>query len=139
VPARISAASVWTGTAMLIWGGSDCQGCGRPPVDGGAAYNPATDRWTKLAPSPLTPTFTPSAVWTGTQMVVLAQGKAGRPHAATYDPATDTWTNLPDPSVTASVELGGATWIDHQAIFGVLTYPPSGIPNFAAFSYTIGE
>jgi hypothetical protein len=143
VPARLGAASVWTGTEMLVWGGSDCQGCGSPAVDGGAAYNPETNRWRKLAPSLLTPSFTPAAVWTGTKMVVLSSGLRGRLHAATYAPATDTWMGMADPS-GRSGRLGEsgqpyATWFDHQAIFGTVRDLGAGRDELAAFSYTIGD
>ena len=53
VPPRLGAANVWTGTELLIWGGSDCGGCGTKPIGAGAAYDPATNQWRKLATSPL--------------------------------------------------------------------------------------
>src|SRR5690606_31588462 len=50
---REAAASVWTGTELLIWGGgAGGDADGRTFADG-AAYDPATDTWRTLAPSPL--------------------------------------------------------------------------------------
>jgi hypothetical protein len=83
---RTGHSAVWTGTEMLIWGGSGVQ----PPTEGGWRYNPVLDRWTPMATlnSPAS-TTDHSTVWTGSEMIVWGggPGRAG----GRYDPTTDTW------------------------------------------------
>lgn len=90
--------AVWTGSEMIIWGGTIEIG----PIgffgDGGR-YNPAADSWTAMttngAPSPRAGH---TAVWTGHEMVVWGGYKYGyslfreRNDGARYDPSTDTWS-----------------------------------------------
>lgn len=87
------ATAVWTGTEMIIWGGTDSS-TGNP-VNDGAGYNPSTNTWKKIsstgAPSAR---LNHTAVWTGSQMLV-----AGGWDNVTvpggfyvYDPQTDAWS-----------------------------------------------
>jgi hypothetical protein len=81
------APAVWTGTEMIVAAGSrggDATGNNAMALSDGAAYDPATDTWRKIASGPAHPGFVP--VWTGTQMVMFAKGGA-----VTYDVATDRW------------------------------------------------
>jgi len=86
----------WTGREVVIAGGNGPlhprTGLG-PPADNvdlrtAAAYSPATGRWRALSPMPVAMRGT--AVWTGTQVLVV--GSAG---AVTWSPALDRWTSLP--------------------------------------------
>lgn len=86
---REAAASVWTGTELLVWGGNT----GQVLVADGAAYNPAKDSWRPLAPSPLSARMAAAAVWTGREMLVWAGSETA--DGAAYDPATDHWRMLP--------------------------------------------
>ena len=95
-----SAALVWTGKQMLVWGGYTCtanpcnQGVNQQPLNDGAAYDPATDQWRPLAPSPLSPRGAATTRWTGTELLVWG-GTAGSEQSlsdgAAYNLATDTW------------------------------------------------
>ncbi|HEX2089308.1 MAG TPA: hypothetical protein VHI54_05160 [Actinomycetota bacterium] len=108
--ARADQVAVWTGSEMLVWAG------GNPHLfeevyGDGAAYNPATKRWTPLPQSPLSPRIYGTAVWTGREMIVWGGGVFGEPaeqpitqvvpsgtlydDGATYDPVTKQWTVLP--------------------------------------------
>ncbi len=89
--ARNGQTAVWTGSKMIVWGGS---GPGSLPIVGGR-YDPVTDTWsqTSAAGAPEGRTAH-TAVWTGSQMIVWGGqnyfnvlGTGGR-----YDPATDTWS-----------------------------------------------
>lgn len=90
--------AVWTGSRMLVWGGS----VGEASIADGASYDPATNRWTRLSPTPLAARFDHRAVWTGDRMLVWG-GFAGEESpsrvafgdGAAYDPATDSWAMLP--------------------------------------------
>jgi hypothetical protein len=103
---RGDAAVVWTGRELLIWGGS-YGAHGAKLAGDGAAYDPSTDRWRVLPPSPLAPRAASTAVWTGREMVVF--GGYTDEHigtfrvsndAATYDPATNTWHVIPPPPIS---------------------------------------
>lgn len=85
---REAAATVWTGTEMLVWGGTT----GQVLVADGAAYNPARDAWRPIAPSPLSARTAAAAVWTGREMVVW--GGSETADGAAYDPAADRWRLL---------------------------------------------
>ncbi len=94
--------SVWTGTELVVWGGSRPND-GDPGIidtlDDGAAYDPATDTWRILAPSPLAGRTGAGVVWTGAEILVLAtQGGGVLPtlDGAAYNPTTDTWRVLPE-------------------------------------------
>ncbi len=99
---------VWTGDELIVWGGMDAT-----TDDGslyrttmyadGAAWNPTTQTWRTLAPSPLAGRAQHGAVWTDTTMAVLGGGATDRfegefgwqralADGASYDPATDSWS-----------------------------------------------
>ena len=113
VARRQEAASVWTGTEWLVWGGENDTSI----LSDGVAYNPTTDTWRVLAASPVAGRRTPG-VWTGTEMIVDAGSSGGDPawttepdgrqlrhghngefafgDGAAYNPATDTWRRIAD-------------------------------------------
>ena len=69
--ARAQFAVAWTGRQLLVWGG--LTGDGRtgwkvPPH--GVAYDPAANRWSAIPMSPLRGRGSPTAAWTGNQMIV---------------------------------------------------------------------
>lgn len=71
---RTDFAAVWTGRRLLVWGGRSTRGYApqRPPR--GFAYDPATNRWSRLPQAPLRGRFDPAAVWTGKAMIVWGGG-----------------------------------------------------------------
>src|SRR5439155_23735644 len=89
---------VWTGSELIGWGG----GCCGDAFSDGAAYNPSTNSWRKLARSPLAPSQGPLGAWTGHELVLFVGGISpdGKPYparlarAAAYNPATDTWRRI---------------------------------------------
>jgi hypothetical protein len=93
---RQSAASVWTGTDWIVWGGTT----GTDELADGAEYDPATDTWRTLGPGPLSKRRV-HAVWSGTEMFVDAgstggdratgNGELALADGALYDPSTDHW------------------------------------------------
>jgi hypothetical protein len=87
---RASHVAVWTGSEMIVFGGTDAS---LAQFVDGARYEPETDTWSPMS----APTFGGrhlSAVWTGAEMVVW-----GGPDASgRYDPATDSWRDLGSPS-----------------------------------------
>ena len=95
--ARWMHATVWTGSKMIVWGGSSTGQVIGTELGTGSIYDPATGIWAPIstvnAPTPRT---TPVAVWTGTRMIVWGgistAGVFGS--GASYDPVTDTWTPI---------------------------------------------
>ncbi|MBI1951170.1 MAG: hypothetical protein HYS34_07390 [Acidobacteria bacterium] len=86
--------AVWTGTVMIVWGGTNYTDAAQ--FNSGGRYDPATDTWTATAlvdaPSPR---YRHTAVWTGSVMVVwggMGPGDAFMETGGRYDPAADTWT-----------------------------------------------
>jgi N-acetylneuraminic acid mutarotase len=89
---RFDHTAVWTGSEMIVWGGSFSVFL----LNTGGRYNPSTDSWTATsntgAPSRRT---RHTAVWTGTEMIVwgglgfrfVDLNTGGR-----YNPGTDSWT-----------------------------------------------
>jgi len=102
--------AVWTGSEMIVWGGSS--GSGR--------YHPATGTW-----SPISHVGEPSsrsrhtAIWTGTTMIVWG-GTGGSGLLNTggiYDPSTDTWTpTSTGANVPVTRELHSAVWTGTRMI-----------------------
>jgi hypothetical protein len=96
---RYSASAVWTGREMIVWGGAWRAGNASIWLDDGAAYDPAGDKWRRIATSPLAPRSEASIAWTGTQVLVWGGQKQGSisgfgdefSDGALYDPAKDTW------------------------------------------------
>ncbi|HET6374095.1 MAG TPA: MopE-related protein [Candidatus Polarisedimenticolia bacterium] len=86
--------AVWTGTRMIIWGGSVQSGSSGITSKTGSRYDPATDTWTATSTvgSP-EQRAGHSAVWTGDRMLIWG-GISDYPAGGRYDPATDSWTPM---------------------------------------------
>ncbi|MBA2488157.1 MAG: hypothetical protein H0V36_02395 [Chloroflexi bacterium] len=115
--------STWTGSEMLIWGrthrGRDAP-AGERWLSDGAAYDPATDRWRRIADAPLAGRQQFASVWTGTEWLIAEfPGLDGPPttYVATYDPVSDTWRSLP--SLDGVEWLGMAAWAGDRPILAV--------------------
>jgi hypothetical protein len=123
-------AAVWTGTEMLIWGGS-VKGAS---ISDGAAYNPTTRAWRKLAPFTLTNTLRPTAIWTGNEMIVL-DGFNGANVGAAYNPTTDTWRTIAEPPGRSVAPYPQAVWTGDRAVveLSVLGESPGDSPIIAAY------
>jgi hypothetical protein len=89
---RVGQTVVWTGHQLLIWGGQTLHAGKWVAPAHGAAFNPARNRWSPLPTSPLRGRITPTAVWTGHQMIIWGGGSIGNatPHSfndgAAYTP-----------------------------------------------------
>jgi hypothetical protein len=109
----------WTGKEMIVWGGSDPRLDYTPPADG-AAYNPRTRTWRRIATAPFFPQGPGmTATWTG-QVLVVTNGTQMGPPAASYDPSTDQWRVLQSGRGASGVR---AAWDGNRVVF---TAPASG-------------
>jgi len=87
---HINHSAVWTGSEMIVWGGS----CTVSPCGTGYRYSPASDTWQTLSTvgAPSTRVFH-TAIWLAGRMIVWG-GVVGANSTNTggqYDPVTDTW------------------------------------------------
>lgn len=68
---RSSHTAVWTGSEMIVWGGSN--GSGGSRFNTGGKYNPSTDGWVATTTTGASVArWIHTAVWTGTEMIVWA-------------------------------------------------------------------
>jgi len=139
---RSEYAAVWTGKKMIVWGGYS--GMATTALHGdGAAYDPATRTWTKLAASPLAGRASPVTVWTGKDMLIF--GGSGTCCAystgAAYDPATNTWRKLAPIPASLGGNLTGsgsyAVWTG-KVMLAWGFFERSGRQALAAATYTPG-
>jgi hypothetical protein len=114
--ARIFNAAVWTGSEMIVWGGLSTDRNGAF-LDDGARYTPSTNTWSPLPKAPLAPRMLPTAIWTGTEMIVWA-GLGGASTSssqvygdgARFNPARNTWTTFNTPETVAARVEHSAIW-----------------------------
>ena len=120
--AREAAATVWTGTEMLVWGGTS----GQALLADGAAYNPAQDTWRPLAGSPLSHRTHSAAAWTGRELLVW--GGSDTADGAAYDPAADRWRMLAASPLTGR-SLPVVAWTGREMV----VWSGSGFRDGAAY------
>ncbi len=113
---RVSHTAVWTGSEMIVWGGSsEVSG----ELNTGGRYNPSTDSWTATST-----TNAPegrvyhTAVWTGSEMIVWGgehilsfYNTGGR-----YNPVTDNWTATSTTNAPQGRAFHTAVWTGTQMI-----------------------
>jgi N-acetylneuraminic acid mutarotase len=96
---RYGHTAVWTGTQMVVWGGSDGSGTS---MDTGGLYDPVLDTWLPTSTGANLPQARDAfkAAWTGTRMIVWGGQDEGNPtqfelsSGALYDPLADAWTTM---------------------------------------------
>jgi N-acetylneuraminic acid mutarotase len=110
--------AVWTGSEMIIWGGSTSDFIAGA-FNNGARYNPANNTWTVMSSNnaPVARAL-PLGVWTGTELIVWGGylGMTNSNTGARYNPATDTWTPFNTGQYTWTQE-GTAVWTGSKVIF----------------------
>jgi N-acetylneuraminic acid mutarotase len=107
---RASPAAVWTGTELVVWGGSYRQD--------GAKYDPERDVWTPMSSEGapigrIEQTF----VWTGTEMLVWGGIRAGNfarsdllADGAAYNPKTNTWSPIEPKGAPSARQEHATAW-----------------------------
>jgi len=151
--ARGSHTAVWTGTEMVIWGGS---GTASYSTDH-ARYNLAAGTWAAVtannAPAKRSGHV---AVWTGRRMVVFgglnSTGLLGLSDSGgIYDPVADAWTALPSAGLPEPRRFATAVWTGTEMIVwgglgdsvelatgGRLACDANGIPTAWTAMSTVG-
>jgi N-acetylneuraminic acid mutarotase len=108
--------AVWTGSAMIVWGGLDVLPNGLPhDLNTGGIYNPGTNSWTATSTA-----HAPSArdshvaVWTGSEMIIWGSGNdtsGGR-----FNPNTNSWIATSTTNVPVSRSGAKAVWTGSEMI-----------------------
>lgn len=133
---RRGQSAVWTGTKMVVFGGQGLrEGCERICALGdGAAYDPVTNAWTPLPPSPIEPRHGHTAVFLQNRMVVwggAAQGGAALGDGAAYDPVANTWAALPVPPLAPRLGHRAVATTDRMLVWGGSSEAAEGGRYFA--------
>lgn len=118
---RIYHTAIWTGTDMIIWGGTSNPADPVQTLGDGARFVPGTGVWSQTNAVPLVRKLH-SAVWGsvgGTDKMIVYGGSDGTAYAdnvLTYDPVANAWENLgPAGSATPRAEHT-AVWTGTQMI-----------------------
>ncbi len=116
---RVNHSAVWTGDAMIVWGGDQEPGGEDPGVPtvffaDGAAYRPATDTWWPIESSGAPAARSHQATaWTGREMIVWG-GQVDPAHQTAtggrYDPAANSWTAMDNAGAPAERASPVAVW-----------------------------
>jgi hypothetical protein len=104
---RARATSLWIDTHLFYWGG-DSDYSGEFHAEGWL-FDPVSQRWHEIAPSPLSGRSGTAAVWTGREVILwggydgrgVADGETAFGDGAAYDPTTDRWRLLPTAPISA--------------------------------------
>ncbi|MGP3963824.1 Kelch repeat-containing protein [Nonomuraea sp. 3N208] len=122
IKGRVGHRALWTGTEMLVWAGltREDQAIQVRAVTDGAAYDPASDSWRRIADMPLSGREGMAAAWTG-QSVLCWGGRAiGEREqlfgdGAAYDPQTNRWTSLAEAPIGARTGAAAA-WTGREMV-----------------------
>ena len=109
---RYAHTAVWTGSKMLVWGGTT----GTAYLNDGGIYDPVANTWT-LLPDTNAPSarMYHTAVWTGTKMIIWGGANTfdgAVKSGAVYRADTNTWTptSTPGDSVLSKRSMHSAVW-----------------------------
>jgi Kelch motif len=119
---RSGAASAWTGSQLLVWGGYVDHGTGATdPNNDGFAFDPVTETWSDVPSAPIEARSFPAAAWTGNELVIWGGARSTEYGAASalddgaaYDPATGSWRLLPPAPIGARAPLD--VWTGRELI-----------------------
>jgi N-acetylneuraminic acid mutarotase len=117
--ARSHHTAIWTGTEMIIWGGSNEQYnynlgyvVAGNYLNTGAKYNPTTNTWTTITiTNAPTARALHSAVWSGTEMIIWGGGTSTITNTGSrYNPSTNTWAAMSSSGASGPVAYHNAVW-----------------------------
>jgi len=154
--ARNGQRAIWTGTEMIIWGGSTNQRPATIPgsrasLPTGGRYNPMTETWVPMSTNNLPvflactssssyrpPDAVPTAVWTGSEMLVWGITSltfTDLSGGAAYDPTADTWSLINSAGAPSGRAGHTAVWTGSgMLVFGGIS---SGVPSVSSYDPTI--
>jgi hypothetical protein len=117
---RSDAATAWTGSELLVWGGYEYVGGNEDPGADGFAFDAAVQRWEPLPPSPLEGRSGSAFAWTGQELLIWGGWDGGfrdPPYfgdGAAYDPVSGTWRMLSAAPIDARTAF--SVWTGEEMI-----------------------
>lgn len=127
---RTGHSAVWTGTEMIVWGGTAFIPSGSfgsyVQTNTGGRYDPVADSWT--ATSTLnTPIGAEghTAVWTGSKMIIWG---GNTDTGKSYDPGTDSWQTLSKTNAPSARSRHIAVWTGTEMIIWGGSTPDDSLP-----------
>jgi hypothetical protein len=118
---RSGAATAWTGSELLVWGGYEFVGHGDEDPDAdGFAFDGPTRTWRALPDGPLEGRSDPASAWTGDELLIWGGFDGGFredpyfANGAAYDPSTRTWRMLPAAPLSARTPF--SVWTGEELI-----------------------
>jgi len=102
IPPRSNVVAVWTGEEALFVGGdtflcpplANCFAPAEPPLADGAAYDPSTNSWRRIADAPVRFAWASTAVLDGSVYFLISQHQNTDATFLRYEVATDSWEIL---------------------------------------------
>lgn len=127
ISGRVAHSMLWTGSEVLVWGGSD-GGTGPGAHSDGAAFDPETATWRAIAS--WEPRSSHAAFWSGREMVVWG-GQDGTGERATdgavVDPASDSWVPFHEGPLSGRTGFAHAWTGSEWLIWGGFTTLDDGV------------
>ena len=129
----VDSSAVWTGEAVIVWGGSSS---GPSYRSTGGRYDPVSNSWTRTALYPGSPTarLNHTTIWTGSHMIVWggkSEGFVALADGGRYDPATATWSPTQTANAPAARSSHTAVWSgDRLIVWGGFGSEPPGFSQF---------
>jgi hypothetical protein len=117
---RSDAATAWTGSRLLVWGGYEYVGSNEDPEADGFAFDAATRRWESLPASPLGGRSGAASAWTGRELLIWGGWDGGFrdppffDDGAAFDPVAGTWRMLPPAPIEARTAF--SVWTGEELI-----------------------
>jgi hypothetical protein len=131
---RYGHTAIWTGTDMIIWGGTDASG---NHLDTGTRFAPGAQLVLGISTTsaPEGRTFA-SAVWTGSEMIVWGgrDDSGALADGGRYDPSTDSWQPLPDITLEGRYEHTAIWTGSEMIVWGGGPFSPNTDPDGARYS-----
>jgi hypothetical protein len=117
---RSDAATAWTGSQLLVWGGYEYVGGNEDPDAGGFAFDAVTRTWSDLPESPLEGRSDTAFAWTGRELLIWGGWDGGVRNppffsdGAAYEPVAGTWRMLPPAPTDARTAF--SVWTGREMI-----------------------
>ncbi len=135
LPARHSHTAVWTGEAMLVWGG---YGVGSLELGDGFGYSTNFGGVFPLPPAPLNARGRHTAVWTGAEMIIWGGNGSGiLGDGARYRSSTGQWNLLPSLNSPTARFGHTAVWTGTEMIIWGGIDRDSGVPDGGGTRYNL--
>lgn len=117
---RSGAATAWTGSQLLVWGGYEYTGDDDDsPFEDALVFDAASRTWTRVPGGPLEARAFAGSAWTGSEFLVWGGDDMGKTRnffadGAAYDPEARSWSMLPEAPILGRAPL--SVWTGKEFI-----------------------